>query len=168
MNLAVFGSMIRQVEKSLGYKLGQERTILVGDLNQNPFEDGVVAGEGLNAAMTRDVVARLHRKVEEQHYSFFYNPMWGHLGDSTHEKFPPGTAGHEPAGTSYYSAGESRWYYWNMFDQVMLRPPLLSAFKNEDLKILSGADGITFLNKSGRPDKDRVSDHLPILFRIDI
>src|SRR5438477_507279 len=80
----------------------------------------------------------------------------------------PGTAGHEPPGTCYYRAAESKWYYWNMFDQVLLRPGLLPYFKNQDLKILTTDGANSFLNKRGLPDRSRASDHLPIFFRLHV
>jgi hypothetical protein len=56
--------------------------VLVGDFNMNPFQEGVVAANGLNAVMARRVAARRRtRVVQEREYPFFYNPMWGHFGD---------------------------------------------------------------------------------------
>ena len=40
---------IRQAEREIGHS----RTILVGDFNMNPFEDGIVSAGGFNAVMTR-------------------------------------------------------------------------------------------------------------------
>ena len=76
--------------------LGHQRTILVGDFNMNPFEYGLVAAGGLNSAMSRNVAGRSFRAVKGRDYRFFYNPMWGHLGDSR---------GHT-TGTYFYDAGE--------------------------------------------------------------
>ena len=43
--------------------------------------------------------------------------MWNHLGDH-------GEAG----GTFYFEGTEHLCYYWNLFDQVLLRPDLLKGF----------------------------------------
>jgi hypothetical protein len=94
------------------------------------------------------------------------NPMWGHFGDATHETHPLGTEEHRPAGTCYYRAAESRWYYWNVFDQVLFRPSLLPFFRSRELRVLV-TDGVSSpLNASGLPDRDRASDHLPLLLRL--
>jgi hypothetical protein len=159
-----FGDTIQREEA----KRGCPRSILVGDLNMNPFEDGMVAAEGLNAAMTRQVALRGTRTSDRKRYRFFYNPMWSHFGDSTHETAPPDHPEHEPPGTCYYGPKESRWYYWNMFDQVLLRPDLLPHFRNDDLKILVGDGATSMINEHGIPDRRNYSDHLPILFRVNV
>ncbi|MGL4553698.1 MAG: hypothetical protein ACRC33_21250, partial [Gemmataceae bacterium] len=160
----VFSPVIRRAEK----RVAHERTVLVGDLNLNPFDPAMVGAEGLNAVMTRDLALNEVRVVDGQSYPFFYNPMWSHFGDSGHDIRPPGHADHEPPGTCYYSARESRWYYWNMLDQVLLRPTLLSRFDDRDLKVLTTDGTTSFLTARGLPDASEVSDHLPLWFGLNI
>src|SRR6185503_19075534 len=105
----------------------------------------------------RKVAERRTRTVQRREYPFFYNPMWSHFGD--------GNEG--PSGTFYRNRSEHVTFFWNMFDQVLLRPELLSIFRNEDLKILS-ACGERSLLMGGVPDARRASDHLPLLFRLDL
>jgi hypothetical protein len=162
--LQALAAQIRDLEHTMEH----DRTILVGDLNMNPFEDGLVVAQGMNAVMTREITLRGGRSVEGVRYPFFYNPMWGHFGDATHEIHPLGTEEHRPAGTCYYRARESRWYYWNVFDQVLVRPSLLPFFRNQELRVLVTDGTSSLLNASGLPDRDRVSDHLPLLFRLHI
>jgi hypothetical protein len=145
---------IRQAERDAGHT----RTVLVGDLNLNPFEGGVIAANGLNAVMTREVALRRTRTIQARRYPFFYNPMWGRFGDAT--------AG--PAGTYYYERAEHEIFFWNMFDQVLLRPDLLGVFENEDLKILTDDGKRSFLSTRGLPDDRVASDHLPILFKLHL
>ena len=147
-------STIRSVEREVGHS----RTLLVGDLNMNPFEDGLVAANGLNAAMARMIAERGSRTVQGKPYPFFYNPMWSHFGD--------GIEG--PSGTFYRAGSEQITLFWNMFDQVLLRPDLLGIFKNEDLRILSDCGSKSLLTAAGRPDTKGASDHLPLLFRLDL
>jgi hypothetical protein len=157
-------AVVRSVEK----RVGRERTMVVGDLNMNPFEAGIAGAEGLHAVMTREIAQKGRRRVAGVDHPFFYNPMWGHFGDRTHTLHPPGTPEHDPPGTCYYPARESRWYFWNMYDQVLLRPSLLPFFRNDELKIVT-RDGVTsFLDQNGHPDRKVVSDHLPLLFRLRI
>lgn len=147
-----FAKKIAAAEKHLGHR----RTIVVGDLNMNPFEHGVVGTEGFHAVMSRAISLRGSRTVEKIEYPFFYNPMWAHFGDREDG----------PAGTYYYDNASDINYFWNMFDQVLLRPELAKSFREKDLQILTKA-GDTDLLKNGRPDTRVGSDHLPILFRVD-
>jgi hypothetical protein len=138
--------------------VGHSRTVVVGDFNMNPFEEGVVGAGGLHAVMTRKVAEREQRVVHGRAYPFFYNPMWGHLGDS------PG----RPSGSYYYERAEHVNYFWNTFDQVLLRPQLMDRFLSDQLKILDRAGDISLRMADGRPDHKAASDHFPILFRLDL
>jgi len=152
--LADLSRLIRDVE-------AQERlnrTVLVGDFNVNPFEPGMIAAQGLHAVMSRQTALENERTVQAKSFPFFYNPMWSLFGD--HPSGPPGTY--------HYRSSESVCYFWNMFDQVLLRPSLLGMFRNEDLRILTDVGQTSLLSpRSGTPRKS-VSDHLPILFRLSL
>ena len=150
---AELARIIREVEE----KEGHSRTLLVGDLNMNPFEGGLIAASGLHAVMTRETALKKERTVQDKRYTFFYNPMWGHFGDRTQG----------PPGTYYYESAEQKTFFWNMFDQVLVRPDLLPFFSGDDLKILSQDSTKSFLSAKGIPDKAAVSDHLPILFKLN-
>ena len=134
------------------------RTIVAGDLNMNPFEAGMVAANGLHGVMSRDLALEREREVQNKFYRYFYNPMWSLLGDAS-----PG-----PAGTHYYRRAEMVNYFWNMYDQVLLRPDLLSSFRNGDLEIVCSDGQNSFLKRSGLPDDKRFSDHLPIAFKLQL
>lgn len=149
-----FADQIRAAEKVAGH----ERTILVGDVNMFPFERGLVHARGLSAVMTREIAAKVGRTVADKDYPFFYNPMWGLLGD--------GNRG--PAGTYYRRPKGHLGYYWYMFDQVLVRPALLDRFRNEDLEVLTTDGGEPLVTKRGLPDKRNASDHLPITFALHL
>jgi hypothetical protein len=70
---------INRVEEFVGH----ERTLVVGDLNMNPYELGVTGATALHAVMTTTIAERRHRVVQGRRYRFFYNPMWGFFGDRT-------------------------------------------------------------------------------------
>ncbi len=145
---------IRQVESELGIS----RTVLVGDLNMNPFDLGVILADGLHAVMTRAIARKKDRPIGDERYPYFYNPMWGRFGDTT--KGPPGT---------YYKTTSSRdEYFWHTFDQVLIRPDLIDSFDDTKLQVLTDCCGIQFLRESGIPDASRASDHLPLLFDLEI
>lgn len=124
----------------------------------NPFEPGIVSAEGLHAVMARNVAAKGSRTVAGTAYPYFYNPMWQHFGD----------ADERPPGTFYYQRAEHVNYFWNIFDQVLIRPELLNAFQNNDLQIRA-TDGEAPLTRSdGTPNRSSSSDHLPLLFRLNL
>jgi endonuclease/exonuclease/phosphatase (EEP) superfamily protein YafD len=138
--------------------VGHARTIVVGDINMNPFEPGMVAARGFNAVMTRALAERRARRVQGITYRFFYNPMWGRFGD---------TRG--PGGSYYYdNSGRHDNHYWNVFDQVLLRPDILPFFSPDDLDILTDDGEYSLLDDAGRPDIETGSDHLPLLFRLSL
>ncbi len=141
---------IREAENFVGH----ERTVLCGDLNMSPFEYGVVGAGTLNAAMTKQIALRSARTVQHRSFRYFYNPMWAHFGDAT-DTAP---------GTLYYPRSDHFCYYWNMFDQVLLRPELLSMWNADTLKILKSDGGHVFLDDIGRVTDDETSDYLPIVF----
>ena len=145
---------IRLAEKQVGHF----RTVLVGDLNMNPFEDGVVSANGLHGVMSRNIAEKGTRVVQAKEYPFFYNPMWSLFGDAT-----PG-----PPGTYYYGRSEHKVFFWNIFDQVLIRPDILPLFSNEDMEIVTSDGDTSFLSSQGVPDANIASDHLPIFFRIGL
>jgi hypothetical protein len=137
-------------------KVKHFRTIVMGDFNMDPFETGLTSSETLHAVMDREIAARQVRTVQGCERRFFYNPMWNFLGDSPSRQ----------SGTYFYNGSSPITHFWHMFDQVLIRPDLLPQFKDENLSILTSAGGIPLLNAKGRPDVDKASDHLPILFKI--
>ncbi len=138
---------IDQVEISEGH----ERTVLLGDFNMNPFEAGMVIAGGLHAVMSRNIASRMTRLIQRQRYKFFYNPMWNYMGDNG-----------DTCGTFYFEGAEHLCYYWNLFDQVLLRPDLLHNFAPENVRIPTSIRGCSLLHDDGRPDKETASDHLPV------
>ena len=82
--------------------------------------------------------------------------MWAHFGDRPNR--PPGT---------FYSARSTPLsYFWNIFDQVLIRPALLDAFEDDRLQILTTSGQSPLVDATGRPHKRIGSDHLPILFQL--
>ena len=144
--------VIDEVEKKEKHRF----TMVMGDLNMNPFEAGVVGARGgLHAVASRRVAQRSLRKVQREDYRFFYNPMWSHLGDRN-----------DAGGTYYYDGSEAVCYFWNMYDQVLLRPALTFGFAPEQVRILTEAGGVPLLAR-GRPNKTVASDHLPVMVELE-
>jgi len=111
----------------------------------NPFEDGIVGTIGLHAVMSQSIAMGNSRTVQGVDYPFFYNPMWGHFGDRN--------AG--PDGTYYRSSAEHVNYFWNIFDQVLIRPELIDVFAKDELQILDhdGGGVVGVITKHSRQDK---------------
>jgi hypothetical protein len=146
-----YAQQIRRVEESRGHR----RTLVVGDLNMNPYEPGVVGAMGFHAVPSHQVAARGERIVDRKSYPFFYNPMWNCLGDERGG----------PPGSFFHDKGKPINPFWHLFDQVLVRPELVPRFRHADLKILSQAAGLSLVDERGRPC---VSDHLPLVFRLDL
>ncbi len=142
---------IDQVER----KEGHERTILLGDFNMHPFEAGMVTAGGLHAVMSRRIASRVTRTLQCQKYKYFYNPMWNHLGDNG-----------DACGTFYFEGGDHLCYYWNLFDQVLLRPDLLEGFASGGVRIPTSINGFSLLQEGGEPDIETASDHLPVTLEL--
>ncbi|MCB0060675.1 MAG: hypothetical protein KDE19_01115, partial [Caldilineaceae bacterium] len=149
-----YADLIQQAEAQAGHR----RTILVGDFNMNPYEKGMVNANGFNGVMSRSIAEKRERKVQNRVYPFFYNPMWGRLGDLS-----PG-----PAGTFFWNPSGHSSYYWHSFDQVLIRPDLLDTFDPSMLQVLDSDGSKSLLSQNGIPDKAWASDHLPLLFRLEI
>ncbi len=147
------GELARDIAKTED-QFGHRRTVVVGDFNMNPFERGLVGAGDLHAVMSRQVADRESRSIQGRDYRFFYNPMWSHFGD----------ADRNSAGSYYYAAPGHVSYYWNLFDQVLLRPELARQFDSASLRILTSFNGQALIRENGRPDKTKYSDHLPIVF----
>ena len=151
------GRLIKDIEEE-EKKVGHSRTIILGDLNMNPFEAGIVGADGLHAVCDRRIVKKGYRNVQGKKRMFFYNPMWNFFGDINFR----------PPGTYFYDSGSYVNYYWHMFDQVLIRPDLLDLFQIDSLKIITEINGISFLSDSGRPSRIKGSDHFPIVFSLNL
>lgn len=145
-------SNLEMVEKETNNK----KSFIAGDFNLNPFEEPMVGALGAHAISSRKQVNKGKRVIEGIEYSMFYNPMWNLFGDNSY-----------PPGTYYYSSSNHLNYYWNIFDQVIIRPELIDNFSLEKLRILTKVNGESLLNRNGIPNKNKISDHLPLLFSID-
>jgi len=153
-----FADDLRRSEQEVGHG----NSLVIGDLNMNPFESAMVSAVGLNASMSRAIAHRGARTVQGRSYHFFYNPMWGHFGDLAAS----------PPGTYYREESEHVGYFWHMFDQVLLRPTLLQYFEHENLEIVSqiapGGVQTSLLSSRGVPDASIGSDHLPIVLGLTV
>ena len=150
---------IRQAE----IKAGHARTIISGDFNMNPFDDGMIDTDvGFGAMMSRELALR-HSDPEVTGAQRFYNPMWSRLGRQTPD----------PPGTHYWgNVSDPFNIFWQSIDQVLVRPPLFGSFPDEEFRVLTriplpGLDTAELIQNTGKHWKIQVSDHLPIIFKLD-
>jgi len=137
-------------------QMNDTRTVVVGDLNMDPFSDGLVSGEGLHAVMDRRLAEKRTRIVDGRQRRFLYNPMWNRLGDATEG----------PPGTYYYPRSSSLVVFWHTFDQVLLRPELLPEFDDTKLHIPISVGTHSLATRSGTPSNKLGSDHFPVIFSL--
>ncbi|MBA4030953.1 MAG: hypothetical protein C0478_08680 [Planctomyces sp.] len=135
-------------------KTRHSRTMLVGDLNLNPFSKAVVSAAGLHATMSQRLLAKGGRKVDGAHRKMFYNPMWRFLGDG----------GESPPGTYFHRSSSPSALFWHAFDQVLLRASLVQRLI--DVKIVTRVAAHDLSTQLGRPNKAKYSDHFPIVVRL--
>lgn len=145
-------SVVRDIaaaEKNVKHR----HTIVVGDFNMNPFDDGMLVGDAFHAIQCPGMAFDNHDRTQWGLTNpFFYNPSWRLL---TEEKQTAGTYFHHTPGKSLY---------WNVLDQVIMRPEVISRFDKNSLKILSAVGTHQLVSSNGRPS---VSDHLPIVFTVN-
>lgn len=130
-----------------------KNTILIGDFNINPFENSMVQTTGLHSVMSKEIALKEQRTVNGKPYSYFYNPMWGFYGDKGKNS--------DVNGTYYYNASKPITHFWNIFDQVLIRPSLLDYFDEDELDIITKLGSLNLLNGNNVVDTN-ISDHLPI------
>jgi len=144
---------IRKVEEVAGHR----RTILVGDFNMNPFEGGMIDSKGMHGIMSRQLARTMERMGARQDYPCFYNPMWGCFGD-----LHPG-----PPGTYFFSnSSDPTNHFWNVYDQVLVRPELMDKLSAVEVLESDGQDPL--VTKQGRPRKGSHADHLPLFFQLTL
>jgi hypothetical protein len=153
---------LQQVVTAVSYfenKVGHDRSIVLGDFNANPFESPLASASGMHAVISRSIAQSDPRRMLNQSYPYFYNPMWNLYGDE-----PLGSA---PA-TYYYRGSDPHELYWHMLDQVLIRPSLVNRFDFSALDIVTALRGTELTGATGTPDRTRFSDHLPVVFGVDL
>lgn len=153
---------LQQVVEALSYfenKIGHNRSIVLGDFNANPFESPVASALGMNAVISQSIAQSEPRCMFNQSYPYFYNPMWNMYGD--------GRGSSAPA-TYFYRGSDPHELYWHMLDQVLVRPSLLSRFDFSALDIVTAIQGSELTSAKGIPDRRRFSDHLPVVFGVNL
>jgi hypothetical protein len=154
-----------QRESSLALRQDLERaemgwddplSIVIGDLNANPFDAGIAGSYGLNATQSRRIAQGEPRELNGLTYRWLYNPMWRFLGTDV-------------PGTFYKRLSAPVCFDWFVLDQVLVRPGMIRLFDNErtpDVSIITQAGNLMLVHSETKIlDDRRFVRHLPVLFR---
>lgn len=144
---------LRKSIETFEEKTNINESVVVGDFNMNPFDRPVYSAGGLHAISDSKIAKKIKRIVREEEMYYFYNPMWNLLGDKN-----------IPTGSYYYKKSVLDCLFWNVVDQVCIRPDLINKFDMDCLKYVTSIGGKSIL-KNNVPNKD-ISDHLPLFFKL--
>lgn len=149
--LICFHRDIVEAEKECSTK----NTLVIGDFNINPYETSCISANAMHAIPYIEEVEKNSRVIQGRRYEKFYNPTWRFLGNRQ-----------APYATYYYNSSENANYFWNMFDQVIIRPQLIKSFVDNSLIIITCTKNHSLLCDN-KPNKNNYSDHLPIFCILD-
>jgi hypothetical protein len=148
---SLYSKWIKEIEAQRKHS----KTILIGDFNMNPFEQGMIEPNAFNATLSYLIAKSGKRRFHFDDYEYFYNPMWNWLGDREHS-----TGNYKLPGSYYYkSTSDVSQIYWNVFDKVIVRPSIIDVIDYSSLKIID-----VIPNEKLKTN----IDHLPIRFQLII
>ncbi|MEP2446809.1 MAG: hypothetical protein ABJI69_06240 [Balneola sp.] len=147
-----FSKIYADIVKSYEDKFDNKISLVAGDFNMNPFEIGMIESTGFHSVSDFSVANKMNRTIDSRKYDFFYNPMWSFLGDQSLGNV---------AGTYYYWKSSPTCFFWNIFDQFLIRPQFANLFKKYKIEILTNLNNTTLVKPNSIID-DQYSDHLPI------
>ena len=151
------------------HKISKSRSIddvvVFGDFNMNPFDPGMVSRHSFSASPDENLASRA-KPLYEPAKTGYFNPMWKKYGSKQ-------DANSEPVYGSYiYASRSATNFVWQMLDQVIYTPSLIDKVSEDELHIISGVGGTKFLQPPIGPNSLYPSiwpsDHLPLLFKIDV
>jgi endonuclease/exonuclease/phosphatase family metal-dependent hydrolase len=152
------------------------RTIMVGDLNANPYEANLRDPYLLRGQEDRALIRLLQQQQlasrKPAGLDFWYNPTWNLLGDFASFPLPGASGSARPTGT-FFRYTEDETPMWNLLDGFLVRPSLMDQVLHEKSAILSYTKSTNFLKpvSIGRGDsliKETLPDHLPLKFALTI
>lgn len=150
-----FATRFREILKGINYQ--GKKTIIFGDFNMNPFEEGIISSEAFHALNSKLITSKIQREVYGEKRYYFYNPTW----------FLYAKSHNEIIGSYYYNSSDFINLFWNMFDQVIISPDLINNFNFDTFKIIEKTI-LRNLCKNGKPNEVIYSDHLPIFFEFNL
>ena len=156
-DLNMYAAQVKREFEQIEEERNTEKSIVVGDFNMNPFDDGMVSALSFNAVMCPNIAKKISRKVLDEERKFYYNPMWHLMGNALN-----------PCKGTFYYPSETKSYYWYTYDQVIIRPEIIEKFDIDKLKIIDSISNNSLVSVNNIPNKSLISDHLPIKFKINL
>jgi hypothetical protein len=128
--VANYVSFIREIEKERKHNT----TLLFGDFNMSPFESGMIKPEYFNATLSEIIARKSVQNTSFGRNDFFYNPMWGFLGDKHFDNQQL----RKPFSTYYFEnrTQDSSIIFYNIIDGVIMRASIIDIFDFDSLAII--------------------------------
>lgn len=134
---------------------------VLGDFNLNPYDEALIGADGFNATNDRQIVLRQQRTIDGISYPYTYNPCWALLGQEN---------GNVP-GSYYLNSPGGTFQHWHTLDQVIFCPNAVKSYVEKSIcRIIKiGSTDLLRMDKTGVTRiNESTSDHLPLIFEIDI
>lgn len=153
--ITTFCCRVKNEIESIERECGNNKSLIVGDFNMNPFSKGMIDVYAFNSIMCKKTSMKIKRRVDKQDMYYFYNPMWHVMGNRDNNVLG-----------SYYHHKCASSYVWNSFDQVIIRPHIVELLDEKELKFINEFGKHNLIKSNGKLDTKRYSDHLPLLFKL--
>ena len=125
-----------------------EKTVLIGDFNINPYDQEMTSYIFFNAVSFMDLMENDLVRHQGEIYKKFYNPMLELISEEQKNY------------GSYFYPDEGM--CWHFFDQCLLRKEILPFFKG--VKLIKKLGNIHLI--SNKVPNKKISDHLPIVLHL--
>jgi exonuclease III len=154
--------IIQKINEFESTSTNNDKTILIGDFNHNPFENDLNDPNMINGVESKKLISTITlNPLSKRNLNFWYNPMWNLMGDFDFRNNRDRVTG------TYFRYTEDENQIWNFFDGVLLRPSMMDRVNYNFTEVLTSSGTINFLKpfiirKDESLIKDDLSDHLPV------
>jgi len=145
-------SFLRQMRIEINQSIGEsydQKILVIGDFNANPFESPLINLDGFAATNTTFFRRKVKSFMTSQ--SLYYNPTWKLYAQNN---FPGTTFFQRPSGYSYDILEH------HFLDQAILSRKLFKSIKKEEIRLIYLTSNTTFFDIKN--NKILLSDHLPL------
>ena len=146
------------LEKNADYN---QKVIIVGDFNMNPFDAGMIEPHGFYALNHQDLI-RDNVTFQHSPETMLYNPCWWLMGD-----YHPKNSSIKVSGSHYFKSAPSKKLYWHLFDQVLISKNMIDHFNYDDLEVLEIEEILQELKSKKTREQAIYADHLPIMYSLN-
>lgn len=135
-------------------KYEDKKSFVVGDLNENVFEEHLIRSHGFNVRYFKCMMKKGTDKKRDIEEDLFYSPLLQEYRDRSEEQLGKGTYYYEddPIG-------------WLCYDQVLMKKQVMDLYKPDSFRILHSLSPSISLVANNKPRLE-YSDHLPIQFEL--